>query len=68
MIYLLSLYQVAQRFIEWGADVDSVFFETATTDFGIEAERGQEETLRLVLEMGAGADRIRSRDLRGLRK
>ena len=44
---------VAQLFIERGADINFVSLETGTTPLGIAAENGQEKTVRMLLDMGA---------------
>ena len=44
---------VAQLFIERGADINFISLETGTTPLGIAAEKGQEQTVRMLLEMGA---------------
>lgn len=44
---------VAQLFIERGADINFISLETGTTPLGIAAEKGQEKTVRLLLEKGA---------------
>lgn len=44
---------VAQLFIERGADINFISLETGTTPLGVAAEKGHEKTVRILLEMGA---------------
>ena len=46
-------HEVAKLFIERGADINFVSLETGTTPLGIAAEKGQGETVRMLLKVGA---------------